>query len=131
MIISGSQSAMNVAGTLSLIDGTLNDNGKTINITGNVYNSGVHTGTGKLSLVGTTATQTIDGNGSGVFQNLELNNSNATPVSLLNDAIVNGTLTFSQDRVFDISTHNLRLNAILLNSWCRSTEIYKNFRNTR
>ena len=108
----GTQGTLNVAGTFSLYNGTFNDNGKTINIAGNVYNSGLHTGAGKLSLNGTNP-QTIDGSGTGVFQNLELNNTNgaAAPVSLVNNAIINGTLTFSQNKLFNISNRNLQLNS--------------------
>ena len=63
----GTQSIINVADDFRLAAGTLNDNGKTINIAGNVYNSGIHSGTGKIVLNG-TLTQSIDGNG--VFGNL-------------------------------------------------------------
>lgn len=106
----GSQKTINVAGTFNLTLGTLNDNGNSIFVTGNVYNSGVHSGTGKISLNG-TATQTIDGNG--IFQNLELNNTNAAaaPVSLISNTTVNGTLTFSQNKLFNIATYNLKMNA--------------------
>ena len=108
----GTQGTLNVAGTFSLFNGTFNDNGKSINIAGNVYNSGLHTGAGKLSLNGTNP-QAIDGSGTGVFQNLELNNTNgaAAPVSLVSNTIINGTLTFSQDKLFNISNRNLQLNA--------------------
>ncbi len=106
----GTQKTINVGGTLNLTLGTLNDNGNSIFITGNVYNSGSHSGTGKISLNG-TSTQTIDGNG--IFQNLELNNTNAVaaPVSLSNNVTINGALTLSQDKLFNISTYNLKLKA--------------------
>ena len=106
----GSQKTVNVAGTFNLTLGTLNDNGNSILVAGNVYNSGVHSGSGKISLNGTTV-QTIDGNG--IFQNLELNNTNAAaaPVSLINNTTVNGNLTFSQNKLFNITTYNLKMNA--------------------
>ena len=80
--LAGSQSSINVAGALNLTLGTLNDNGKSVFVRGNVFNSGVHTGAGKISLDGTTV-QSIDGNGT--FQNLELNNATAVaaPVTLV------------------------------------------------
>ena len=55
--------------------------------------------------------QNIDGNG--IFGNLELNNTNAAaaPVSLLANITINGQLTFSQDKLFNINTYNLRLNS--------------------
>ncbi len=107
----GSQTAINVAGNLNLTLGTLNDNGNSIAVAGNVYNSGVHAGTGKISLNGSTSTQTIDGNG--IFQNLELNSTNAAaaPIALANNITVNGVLTFSRDNLFNISTYNLKFNA--------------------
>ena len=106
----GSQTTINVNDDFKLILGTLNDNGNTINTAKNVYNSGLHTGTGKIVLNG-TLTQTIDGNG--IFNNLELNNNNvaAAPVSLIANTTINGALTFSQDKQFNISTYNLKLNA--------------------
>ena len=57
--------------------------------------------------------QIITGDGNGIFQNLELNNTDASaaPVSLGANTTVNGTLTFSQDKLFDIKTYNLKLGA--------------------
>jgi hypothetical protein len=106
----GTQKTINVSGTFNLTLGTLNDNGNSIFVTGNVYNSGVHSGAGKISLNG-TATQTIDG--AGTFQNLELNNTNAAtaPVSLISNTTISGALTLSQNKLFNISTYNLKLNA--------------------
>jgi hypothetical protein len=106
----GSQKTINVAGNLTLTSGTLNDNGNSIFVKGNVFNSGVHAGTGKISLNGSASTQSIDGNG--VFQNLELNSTNAAtaPISLANNVTINGTLTFSQNNLFNISTYNLKFN---------------------
>ncbi len=106
----GTQSTINVADNFSLVLGTINDNGNTINIAKNIYNSGIHSGNGKIVLNG-TQTQTIDGNG--VFGNLDLNNTNAAeaPVSLVANSTVNGNLTFSQDKLLNIATYNLKLNA--------------------
>jgi hypothetical protein len=107
----GSQNAINIGGNLSLTLGTLNDNGDAISVAGNVYNSGVHAGAGKISLNGSTSTQTIDGNG--IFQNLELNSTNAAgaPISLANNITINGVLTFSRDNLFNIGIYNLKFNA--------------------
>ncbi len=108
--LAGTQSIINVADNFRLVLATLNDNGNTINIAKNVYNSGIHNGTGKIVLNGTLL-QSIDGNG--VFNNLELNNTNAAPapVSLVANCTVNGALTFSQNNLFNIGTYNLKLNA--------------------
>ena len=106
----GTQTSINLAGDLNLTLGTLNDNGNIISVKGNVYNSGLHNGTGKIALNGSTTTQSIDGNG--IFKNLELNNTNAAaaPVSLVNNVTINGALTLSQNKLFDISTYNLKFN---------------------
>jgi hypothetical protein len=108
--LAGSQGTLNVTGNFNLTLGTLEDAGKTVNISGNVYNSGIHTGTGVIVLNGTN-TQTIDG--AGIFQNLTLNNTNAAaaPVSLLARSTINGVLTFSQDKLFNIGIYNLLLNS--------------------
>ncbi len=106
--LQGSQNTIDVLSDFRIALGTLNDNGKTVNIAGNVYNSGLHTGAGRLVLNG-TALQSVDGNG--IFTNVELNNTNAAsaPVSLISNMRVNGALTFSQDKLFDIGTYNLTL----------------------
>ncbi len=106
--LGGSQSTINVGSAFRLAGGTLNDAGRTINVAGSVYNSGVASGAGKIVLTGSSA-QTIDGGG--VFGNLELANSAATPVTLLDRMTLNGLLTFSVDNVLNIGTFNLHLNA--------------------
>src|SRR5664280_651655 len=107
-----SGTSINVASNFRLVLGTLNDNGNIINLSGNAFNSGVHTGTGKIAFIGTVS-QTIDGNG--IFNNVELNNNSgaagSAPVSLLANTTVDGLLTFSRDRLFNIGTFNLKLNA--------------------
>ena len=106
----GSQKTINVTDYFNLQLATLNDNGNTLNLQKDVYNSGIHAGTGKIVLNGTVS-QTIDG--AGVFNNLELNNATgvSSPVSLLANMTINGTLTFSQDKLFNIGIYNLLLNA--------------------
>lgn len=115
----GSQATINVADSLMILKGTLNDGGKLIDMvasatttTSYLYNSGVHAGAGKIRLSDTDP-QVIDGDGTGVFQNLDLNNTNAAaaPVSLASSIAVNGVLTLSQNKLFDIKTFGLRLNA--------------------
>lgn len=108
--LAGTQASLTVQGTFDLNGGVFSDGGKTVYVAGNITNSGTHTGTGAIQLNG-TALQTIGGNGSGIFGNLELNNSNAAvaPVSLTVNTTINGNLTFSQDKLLDISTYNLLL----------------------
>ncbi len=102
--------SIDVRGTFDLSSGTLNDGGNTINIYGNVTNSGTHTGTGSIVLLDNDP-QTIGGNGNGVFQNLTLNNSDglAAPVSLTAGITVNGTLALTSNKIFNIASYNLIL----------------------
>ena len=106
----GTQTVINVNDNFRLALGTLNDNGNTINVYKNVFNSGLHTGTGKIAFIGTIA-QVIDGNGT--FSNVELNNNTAVaaPVSLAANMTINGGLTFSRDKLFNIGIYNLKLNS--------------------
>ncbi len=101
-----------VLGNFDLTSGTLADGGNTINISGNVTNSGVHTGNGSIALVDNDP-QTIGGDGTGVFQNLTLNNTDvlATPVTLTADITVNGTLALTSNKIFGISSYSLTLGA--------------------
>ncbi len=115
LTIAGSQNTVNVSAALTLVAGTLNDGGKTLNVSGNIFNSGLTTGTGKVVLNGTTA-QSI--NGAGTFGNLELAGTAATPVSLLNRMTLNGTLNFAVNGNLNIGTYTLHLNdtASILNA---------------
>jgi hypothetical protein len=78
-------------GNLSILSGTFNDSGKTITVNGDIFNSGVHTGTGKILLSNAT-TRTIGGDGTGVFQNLELDEDVSTVNMFASDQKVSGTL---------------------------------------
>lgn len=110
--LAGTQASLTVQGTFDLNGGVFSDGGKTVYVAGNITNSGVHAGSGKIQLNG-TAVQTIGGSGSGIFENLELNNSNTAtaPVSLGVNTIINGKLTFANDKLFNISSYNLHLNS--------------------
>jgi hypothetical protein len=114
----GTQKNINVTDNFRLVLGTLNDNGNTINLAKDCYNSGLHIGSGKIVLNASANVQTIDGNG--IFQNMELNNTNAAaaPVSLIAGTTINGVLTLSQDKLFNIATFNLKLgsSATILNA---------------
>ena len=115
LTLAGSQANINVADSMMIVTGNLADGGKTINFAGTIatasylYNSGKHTGTGKIVL-NDDVPQVITGDGNGIFQNLELNNNTGTaPISLGANITVNGVLTLSQDKLFDIKTYNLEL----------------------
>ena len=114
LTMTGTQNTLNVADSMMIITGTLADGGKTINLDGTIatssylYNSGLHTGSGKI-VMNDNVPQVITGDGNGIFENLELNNTDAStaPVSLEANTTINGILTLSQDNLFDISTYNL------------------------
>ena len=107
--LAGAQNLLNVADNFRLVLATFDLGSKTMNVSRDVYNSGILTGTGKITLNG-TLTQTIDG--AGTFENIELNNTNVSPapVALSANMTINGALTLSQDKLFNIGTYNLLLN---------------------
>lgn len=115
LTLAGSQSNVTVNDSLIIAKATFADGGKTISLAGTIatasylYNSGLHTGAGKI-LLNDNVPQLITGDGNGVFQNLELNNNTGTaPISLGANITVNGTLTLSQDKLFNIGANNLKL----------------------
>jgi hypothetical protein len=119
LTLAGSQSTISVADSMMLLNGNLADGGKTINFSTSatstvsyLYNSGIHSGAGKIVLADDDP-QVIAGDGNGIFQNLELNNTDVLtdPVSLSTNITVNGNLAFLQDKLFNISTYNLKLGA--------------------
>jgi fibronectin-binding autotransporter adhesin len=106
--------------TLSLLSGVLNDGGKTINVLGGLVNSASHTsggGQGSITLAGTTV-QTVTGDGTGVFGNLNIANtttstSTATPAPVAvrftaNMAVANA-MSFSNDAIVNIGANRLAL----------------------
>ena len=108
LTLSGSQNVINVSSAFTLQAGTLNDGGKQLNVSGNVFNSGITSGTGRLVLNGSSS-QTIDGGGT--YGNIELANSSASPVTLLDRMTVNGTLGFAVNGNLNIGIFNLHLNS--------------------
>jgi hypothetical protein len=116
---SGSQTDFHVQDSLMLVSGTFNDGGKTISLipsttstTSYIYNSATHLGSGKIVIADDDPT-VIDGDGNGVFNNLELNNTDAldAPVSLSNNISIAGALTFSQDKLLDINAYNIKFSS--------------------
>jgi hypothetical protein len=88
----------------------LEDGGKTITTLSTVYNAGTHSsnlasGVGRIVLAG-TANQAIQGNGNGVFGNLQLNNANGATFSA--NQIVRNTLTLTSG-ILDIGIFRLSL----------------------
>jgi len=90
---------VSIPGNLTLTSGSsLNDNGVTITLAGNLNGAGTHTGTGAISMTGSGATI------SGVtLGNLKLNNSGG--FSTTGNVTVNGTLTLTSGKL-NIGTNN-------------------------
>ncbi len=87
----------------------LNDSGKFIYADSNIVNAGTHIGLstrGGIRMQGTSA-QTIDGNGT--FNNLFINKSNTTGVSLINNTKITGALELVQNPNLTIGSYNLTL----------------------
>ncbi|AMR28385.1 hypothetical protein A0257_15665 [Hymenobacter psoromatis] len=104
--------------TLSLLNGVLNDGGKTINVLGNLINSASHSsggGSGSIVLAGAGG-QTISGNGMGVFGNLKLNSTAATgtvAATLTANMSVANTLTMSSTNILAIGANRLSLTNVI------------------
>ncbi|MBO2012245.1 beta strand repeat-containing protein [Hymenobacter negativus] len=102
------------AGTLSLLNGVLNDGGKTINVLGNMVNSASHTsggGTGSITMAGSVL-QTISGNDLGVFGNLNVNSSmavGAVAVTMTANMSVANSLTLQSTHILAIGANRLSL----------------------
>jgi hypothetical protein len=93
-------SNIRINGNLNLLSGTLEDGGNNISLAGNMVNNAEHASTmpgGGIVLEG-SQTQTISGNGTGIFGNLTLNNT--TGISMVDDATIKGILTFSRGSVY-------------------------------
>lgn len=115
MILSGS-STKRIEGTLtpfevgdSLVIGsgvTLDDNGFTIEVNGDIYNAGTHTGDGKIELTGGSVVHSIDGDGTGIFGNLELDDANGA--SFGDDFFIYDTLSMTTG-ILDIDKYGLIL----------------------
>ncbi len=113
LILVATDNFFTVRHDLTISTGTLADGGKILYVQGNVINNGTHVGAGKISMNSTSVAQTISGNGQGVFQNLELNNTlgsaGSVQVTLANDIQVAGNLILANDRIFDISSYQVTL----------------------
>jgi fibronectin-binding autotransporter adhesin len=111
LVLAGSVKNYTVAaaGTLSLLNGVLSDNGSTINVLGNMVNSASHTsggGSGRIALSG-TGDQTVSGNDTGVFGNLVVGFRSAGTVAITANMSVTSQLTLSY--VLDIGANRLSL----------------------
>jgi hypothetical protein len=109
LLIAGTNISLTISQTLHLENGVFNDGGKTVIALGSIYNAAVHTGTGSIRLQG-SSTQTISGDGTGVFGNVWLNNTSNPGATTTADIAISGTLTLAgSTSIFDINQNLLAL----------------------
>jgi hypothetical protein len=91
-------SNITVNGDLSLLTGTLNDGANTIYLLKNVDNNATHTSSNATlggMLFSGSVDQVISGSGSGVFGNIEINNSGGKGINMIDNSTINGQLKFT------------------------------------
>jgi hypothetical protein len=113
--LAGSATTITVRDNFLLLSGALKDGGKTIQIAGNIENSGTHQGAGKL-LLEPTGARTISGNGNGQFGNVDLSGSATNIIYTVDGSFsVNGEMNFIasglNQRILDLGPFQLRLEA--------------------
>ncbi len=117
LILSGTFTTLSIEDSLAIYNAELADGGKIVQLatsatstTSVIYNSGLHSGAGSIEIADDDPT-IITGDGTGIFENINLNNTDAlvAPVSLGANININGTLTFSQDKLLNIGQYNLNL----------------------
>jgi hypothetical protein len=104
---------LNVRNNLTINSGcNLADQGLTISVGGNIYNSGTHTSqaAGSITLIGNGNPTIIGGNGLGAFGNLNINKSTGYTYFASNQAL-NGDLRLANNALLDINSYNLTLSA--------------------
>ncbi len=87
---------------------TFDDNGFTVEVNGDIYNAGLHTGQGRIELAGGSAVHNLNGDGTGIFTNLELDDSNGALFAADFDVVDTLTLTTG---ILDIHTYGLVLDS--------------------
>ncbi|MEP0986936.1 T9SS type A sorting domain-containing protein [Ekhidna sp.] len=105
--IEGSLTPFEIGDSLVIASGAiLDDNGFTIEVNGDIYNAGTHTGDGKIELTGGSANHNLDGDGTGIFANLELDDTNGA--SFAEDFFIYDTLIMTSG-ILDIDIYGLTL----------------------
>ncbi|GAB2861311.1 hypothetical protein GCM10027044_21880 [Hymenobacter ruber] len=135
LILSGTVATYNVpaAAKLSLLQGVLDDGGKTVRVYGDMVNSASHTsggGSGSIVLSG-AALQTLSGDGTGVFGNLKLNSTMAAgsvAAQFTASMSVSNQLTLQSNHILGIGAYRLALTSISANA---VTAPSNNFSDTR
>lgn len=110
--LGGDLATMVVLGNMTIGSGvTFNDNGKVVQVNGNIINSGTHTtdfsSPGRIEITGGSAAHTIGGDGNGIFKILTIDdavNSITLSASLRIDSVLNLV-----NGVLDINTNQLTI----------------------
>lgn len=107
--------------SLVISGGTINDGGFTLQVAGNIYYAGSHTGTGKIILNGSSLqTITAAAGGSPVLGNVDLQNATSPAGAQLSGDASFRTLTLTANTggrsIFDIKTYNLNLTGGIVSS---------------
>ncbi|MFZ1978203.1 MAG: hypothetical protein WAV76_09625, partial [Bacteroidota bacterium] len=102
LYMSSSSCNIIVNSSFTLTSGTLNDGGNSIYLLNNVNNNAVHVSTnpttGGMVFIG-TLNQGITGNGSGIFGNIEINNS-GHGVNMTDNSTINGQIKFTNGDLY-------------------------------
>ncbi len=107
--IEGTLDPVIVGNDLTISDGViLDDNGFAIEVVGDITNSGSHTGNGKIELTGGASAHTLSGDDTGIFANLELDDTNGANFTA--DFSVIDTLTMTTG-ILDIDIYGLTLDS--------------------
>lgn len=117
LTFAGSASTFVVGGNLSLTSGDIADGGKTIEVQGDLTSNVTHTGAGSIQF-STNAAHAVGGDGSAVFESIEITGPVGTDVVVTSsaDITVNGDITFTAgntniDRILDIGTTSLTMSS--------------------
>jgi len=102
-----------VQNDLTVNSGTLDVNDRTVEVQGNITNCSSIidesvAGTGSILLTNGTTAHTISGDGSGEFDNLEIDEAGAVTTTFTANQTINGTLTLTNG-VLDIDTYRLTM----------------------
>lgn len=112
LTLAGTNGSITTRSLLSISSGTLNDGGMTITAQGDIFNAGIHSGTGNLLIAGGLVNRTIGGSGTGEFGNVELNEVVDIESTLTANQTINGTMTMSSGP-FNLDVYKLTLNGAL------------------
>lgn len=108
LTISGSPASYIIRDSLQIVSGTVDDGGKTLNVAGHIYVSGIHTGAGSINLNGSSNQNiTYEISGNPALGNVQL--SNTSGATLINNGTM-GRFTFSVNALMYIGPNRLTIN---------------------